>query len=78
MSGDCNPPPEAGHEPDLGTALGVFIIVFWPVSVVLALIDVLFFRGHASFPIVFIIAAVTGLAAVWRYLESRGGAQRSA
>jgi hypothetical protein len=55
------------EEIDLRLPIGIFVLVFWPVSTVLALLDGTLFRGHVPFPVALALGAVAGGGAVWKH-----------
>ncbi len=54
-------------EIDPAVLIGVFVFVFWPVSLALALLEFLFFRGSVPFLVNLVLASLAGWAGVKKY-----------
>jgi hypothetical protein len=48
--------------------IGAFIFAFWPVSLIVALLEYLFYEGYGAIPINLAIASLAGLIGVRKYL----------
>ena len=48
--------------------IGAFLVAFWPVSLIVALIEYQFYDGHGAIPINLAIASLAGLIAVKKHL----------
>ena len=59
------------HEPDevnLKELLGAFVLAFWPVSLIAAALEFLFYGGDSAITINLGIASLAGLIAVMKHL----------
>jgi hypothetical protein len=48
--------------------IGAFLLAFWPVSLIVGLVEYLFYNGYGAIPINLSIASLAGLLAVKKHL----------
>ena len=48
--------------------IGAFLVAFWPVSLIVALLEYLFYDGYGAIPINLAIGSLAGLIAVKKHL----------
>ena len=65
MSTDSSHPVEINPE----ELIGAFLVAFWPVSLIVALLEFLFYDGHGAIPINLAIASLAGLLGVKKHLD---------
>jgi hypothetical protein len=49
--------------------IGAFLLAFWPVSLIVVLLEYQFYDGHGAIPINLAIASLAGLIAVKKHLS---------
>ena len=61
---------ESSHQTEINTEelIGAFLLAFWPVSLIVALLEYRFYEGPGAIPINLAIASLAGLIAVKKRL----------